>query len=159
MKRLLLAAAVVTLLAANSWAATSVKSSKSNSSFRLFPNPAMTTASTTFSNIAGAVVYTTPADEDFILTQFCADPTAPNGIRLDAANLGTIMQTVAGVSCYTFTPGLLLPHNSALTCSAPSASNFRVARATYFCTISGMQTTTNDATPSPTATPTPLPPS
>ena len=85
----------------------------------------------------GVVVYTVPAKGDFLLTQFCASPDASGGIRLDATGFGCIAQTVNGVSCYTFNPGVSIPQGSELTCTTSSSSDLS---SSYFCMITGMQT-------------------
>ncbi len=138
MKRLLLTAIISLLAATNSWGTTNYNSSKSNV-YLSFPDTTVTTASANVS-FAGGVVYTTPASGDFILTEFCADPSAYGGIRLQAANFGTIAQTVSGTNCYTFTPGMAIPQSTALTCE-PAATVFVSKTTTNYCTISGMQTT------------------
>jgi len=137
MKRLLLAAVISLLAATNSWGTTNYNSSKSNV-YLSVPDTTVTTASTNVS-FAGGVVYTTLATGDFILTQFCADPAATGGIRLQAGSFGTIAQTVSGTNCYTFTPGMAIPQSTALTC-VPATTVFVSKTSTYFCTISGMQT-------------------
>ena len=82
---------------------------------------------------------------DFMLTQFCASPDTPGGIRLDAAGFGGIAQT--GVtSCLTFSPGVSIPKNAALSCSiagtvtASAGTSSGVIVGNFFCTISGLQT-------------------
>lgn len=146
MKRLLLTVVTVLLVSTSSWGTTNYNSSKSNI-YRLFPDAMITTASINFSGGEGGVVYITPANGDFILTQFCAGPNAFGGVQLEAANFGTIAQTDNGVGCYTFTPGVSIPPNSALSCSTAS-----FYRTTYFCMISGIQTTPIAPTPTATAT-------
>ncbi len=136
MKHLVLAAAVISLLVTNSWATTNYNSSKSNI-YKEFPNATLTTASVNDSGPSDTqVVYTTPTKGDFLLTMFCASPEPNGGVRLDAAGLGGIAQTVLDTSCYTFTPGVSVPRDSAVTCSTASGAS----PGSYFCTISGMQT-------------------
>jgi hypothetical protein len=141
------------MLSANSWASSNLNLSRSNANiYREIPDAAVTTASV---NLAGTgeteLVYNTPAKGDFILTQLCASPDAPSGIRLDATGLGSIAQT-GGISCITFSPGVSIPKGSAVSCTTlapvlagtppPSASDATAAiAASYFCTISGLQTT------------------
>jgi hypothetical protein len=115
----LVVAVVGLLFVTNAWGVVNYHTSKSNS-YILFPDGLVTTATITFTAGAGEVVYTTPAEGDFVLTQFCADPDVTGGIRLTAANFGTIAQTTNGVGCYTFTPGVSIPENTALTCSTSS---------------------------------------
>lgn len=149
MKPLLVAATIGLLLASNSWGTTNYNSSKSNT-YIAFPNALITTATINFTAGAGGVVYTTPAEGDFVLTQFCADPNAAGGVRLTAANFGTIAQTVSGQGCYTFTPGVSIPASTALTCSTSSTT-----KGTHFCTISGLQSSGSIPTATETATPIP----
>ena len=145
MKRLLLAAAVVSLLATNSWGAIRLNSSRSNNC-REYPNAAVVTGTVDLPGgpAVSAVVYAVPAKGDFVLTQFCASPDANGGIRLDATGFGAIAQTVNGVSCYTFNPGVSIPRGSELTCttssSASSSAGSLVVTPGYFCMITGMQT-------------------
>jgi hypothetical protein len=135
----------VAMLATNSWGASNLNLSKSNIN-REFPNAALTTASVNLGPSESVIVYTIPERGDFILTQFCASPDATGGIRLDATGLGGIAQTGA-TSCFTFSPGVSIPKGSTLSCSTGSAAPAFAATtsalvvASYFCTISGMQTT------------------
>ena len=143
MNRLFLATAFVSLLVTNSWATSNLNLSKSNINRYLpYPNAALTTATANVPAGGTVQVYTTPVLGDFILTQFCASPDAIGGVRLNAVNFGDIAQTVNnGVSCFTFTPGVSIPKNSALTCSNGGTSVPNIATsvaASYFCTISGM---------------------
>jgi hypothetical protein len=143
MNRLFLATAFVSLLVTNSWATSNLNLSKSNINRYLpYPNAALTTATANVPAGGTVQVYTTPVLGDFILTQFCASPDAIGGVRLNAVNFGDIAQTVNnGVSCFTFTPGVSIPKNSALTCSNGGTSVPNIATssaANYFCTISGM---------------------
>jgi hypothetical protein len=145
-------AILVMALAVNSWASSNLNLSKSNVNiYREIPNAAVTTASVNLTGTGDTeTVYNTPAKGDFILTQFCASPDAPSGIRLDATGLGSIAQT-GGTSCFTFSPGVSIPKSSTLSCSslptvvAGTASSSvssapALIAATYFCTISGLQT-------------------
>jgi len=154
MKRLLVAAVISLFFVTSSWSTTNYNSSKSNV-YLSFPNAMITTASISFPGGVVDVVYTTPATGDFILTQFCAGPNWLGSVELDAA-YGTIAEAGNGMGCYTFTPGMSIPPNSALSCSA-AASAARGIQVTHFCTISGMQTTPSASTPVPTATATVIP--
>jgi hypothetical protein len=135
MKTVLLAAVMTGLLLTSSWAATTVNSSRSNSSERLQGKFVTATA-----QLSGAddtqTVYTTPTSGDFILTQICVSPSVTGGIRLDASGFGSIAHLgVAGHGCQTFSVGVLLPRGSPITCST-----FAEASAgSYFCAISGSQ--------------------
>jgi hypothetical protein len=70
MKRLLLTAVIGLSFVTSSWGTTNYNSSKSNI-YLSFPNAMITTASIDFPGGVVSVVYTTPANGDFILTQFC----------------------------------------------------------------------------------------
>jgi hypothetical protein len=135
----------IAMVTTDSWGTNNLNLSKSNAD-REFPNAAIATA---LVNLTGPgdtqVVYTTPAKGDFMLTQFCASPDAPGGIRLDAAGLGGIAQTGAS-SCFTFSPGVSIPEGAALSCSiagtvtASASTSSGAIVGNFFCTISGLQT-------------------
>ena len=135
MSRLVLvgaAAVLVVTMLSFAWAATNLNSSKSNI-YREFPGTVLVSASTPLSAPNDpAVVYTTSATADFVLTQFCAGPTI-NGIRLAATELGPIAQTTATTLCYTFQPGLIMPKSAPITCVATE-----FAGTSSFCTIAGL---------------------
>ncbi|WP_337288888.1 hypothetical protein [Candidatus Methylomirabilis sp.] len=82
-------------------------------------------------------VYTTPARSDFILTGLCVTPTVSGGVRLDVAGFGGIahLGTLGDNGCYTFSEGVLLPRDSAITCSTSAGAS----PGSYFCTISGFE--------------------
>ncbi len=138
---------LIALLATNASAANNLNLSKSNVN-REFPSASIATASVTLGASESAIVYTTPARGDFILTQFCASPDATGGIRLDAGKLGSIAQS-GTTSCITFTPGVSIPQNSTVSCTTnpsgaaavSSAAVTPALPASFFCSISGMQTT------------------
>lgn len=134
LKMMVAACLITSLQVASSWAATTVKGSKSNSDNRLSSN--LVTASTPLSGPSNTrTVYQTPASGDFTLTQFCVSPLASGGIRLNAGSLGTIAHLgVGGDSCQTFSPGIVLPPDTAVTCSTSSLAS----RGSYFCTIAGL---------------------
>ncbi len=147
----LVTAMFVAALATNSWGASNLNLSKSNIN-REFPNASVVTASVNLGASESVIVYTTPAKGDFVLTQFCASPDATDGVRLDATGLGSIAQTTATQSCFTFTPGVSIPKQSVVSCTtnsvaaasspiAAAASPAAPAAGSFFCTISGMQTT------------------
>ena len=138
----------VALLATNSWGTSNLNLSKSNVN-REFPNASIVTASVNLGASESAILYNTPDKGDFILTQFCASPDATGGIRLDATKLGSVAQS-GSTSCITFTPGVSIPHSSTVSCTtnaaaaaaaSPSSTNSAAAVASFFCSISGMQTT------------------
>ena len=127
---LIRAVALIALLAPPAWAATSVKSGKSNSSDRIIAK--LVTASTNVSAPSDTqTVYTTPATGDFILTQVCVG-AANGGIQVSAASLGTVALVAPG-TCERF-EGMIMPASSAITCSTGADA----AEGTYFCTISGL---------------------
>jgi hypothetical protein len=135
----------IAMVTTNAWGTSNLNLSKSNVN-REFPNASIATASV---NLTGPgdtqVIYTTPAKGDFMLTQFCASPDAPGGVRLDAAGFGGIAQT-GTTSCLTFSPGVSIPKGAALSCSiggtvtASASTSSAAIVASFFCTISGMQT-------------------
>jgi hypothetical protein len=131
------AAISVALLATNAWGTSNLNLSKSNiNRVRDFPNAAVITASLNLTGPSDTqVIFTTPAAGDFILTEFCASPSPDGGVLLSANGLGGIAQTGL-TSCFTFTPGLSIPKNSALSCSTFSGAS----AGSYFCMISGVQT-------------------
>ena len=135
MSRLVLvgaAAVLVVTMLSFAWAATNVNSSKSNI-YREFPGTVLVSASTSLSAPNDpAVVYTTSATADFVLTQFCASPVA-SGVRLTAAGLGPVAQTTATTLCYTFQPGLIMPKSALITCVATEFAGI-----SSFCTIAGL---------------------
>lgn len=136
MKTALLVGAITSLLVTNSWAATTVKGSKSNSDNR--QSGTRVTSTTSLSGPSDTqTVYTTQPTGDFILTGLCVTPTVSGGIRLDAVGFGGIahLGTLGDNGCYTFAQGVLLPHNSAITCSTLSGAS----PGNYFCTITGIE--------------------
>ena len=81
-------------------------------------------------------VYTTAATGDFIVTTFCSSVVA-GGVQLAAAGFAAVAQTGIGASCTTFTPGVSVPANTALTCTTGSGAS---PGTVYFCSLSGLQT-------------------
>lgn len=139
----LLALTFALLVAAEALGAIKLNSSKSNA-YREYPNASLTTASTQLGAGESAAVYNVPTRGDFILTQFCGSLDAPGGIRLDASGFGSLAQ-VGVMGCYTFTPGVSVPAGSTLSCNIGASAGTAAAAtlpvaASYFCTISGMQT-------------------
>ena len=82
------------------------------------------------------IVYTTAATGDFIATTFCSSVVA-GGVQLSAAGLGALAQTGIGGSCTTFSPGISVGPNTAISCSTGSGAS---PGTVYFCSISGLQT-------------------
>jgi hypothetical protein len=134
MKTALLAPAIILLLATNAWAATTVKSSKSNSQDRRFVrNVTSTTGLSGPSNTQ--TVYTTGSGT-FILTEVCVSPIVTGGVRLDAVGFGSLAHVgVLGDGCRSFANGILLPPNSTITCSTLAGAS----PGSYFCTIAGLE--------------------
>ena len=127
-------AGVLVMAVSIGWAATNLSSSRSNN-YRVFPSASFVSASAELSGPSETeTVMTTPATGDFILTQFCSSDVT-GGIRLAATGLGGIAHT-SGVTalCYTFTPCVFLPTNSAITCSTSSGAS----SGSYFCMIAGL---------------------
>ena len=134
MRALVLATVLTSVLVTSSWAATTVRGSKSNSDNRLRSN--LLSASVQLSVPAETkTVYRTPASGDFTLTHVCVSPTAAGGILLSADGLGAIAHPGGSESCASFDPGVLVPPNSNVMCSTSSSA----AAGTYFCMISGLQ--------------------
>ena len=136
MKSAILIGAIVILLAmTSSWAATTVKSSKSNTSDRRFGRNVTATTILSGPNHT-QTVYVTGAGT-FILTEACVSPTATGGIRLDVIGFGSIAHLgVPGDGCRSFVNGFLMPPNSTITCSTFGVASPGVS---YFCTIGGLE--------------------
>ena len=131
----LLVGVIASLLVTTSWAATSVKSGKSNSDNRTARQQVQVTSTTALSGPSDTqTVYTTPTTSDFILTGLCVSPIVTGGVRLDVVGFGSIAHVgTLDNGCQTFAQGVLLPRDSAITCSTlPGASP-----GNYFCTITG----------------------
>jgi hypothetical protein len=77
-------------------------------------------------------VYITPDTGEFLLTQLCVSPVN-GGIRLAASGFGPIAH-LGGAICTTFSPGVIVPKNSTVTCSTTGYAD----SGDYFCTISGL---------------------
>jgi hypothetical protein len=124
---------LLVLLATAAFAATTVRGSKSNSSFKIAG--LFVTSSATLSGPSDTQpVYTTPATGSVYLTQFCASDVA-GGVRLDVAGLGSIALAGTPLSCIPFDSKVLLPPNATVTCSTGSAA----PAGSYFCTVMGIE--------------------
>lgn len=121
------------------WAASNLNLSKSNIN-REFPRTAVVTASADISFEIAPILYTTPADADFLLTQVCVGP-ADGGVLVQAGGVSVVH--IASGQCQVFTPGLILPRDAPVTCTVYSAGVHS------FCTISGL---VGPAPRTPTAT-------
>lgn len=134
MRTLVIAMVLTGVLVTSSWAATTVKGSKSNSDNKLKSN--LVSASVSLSAPGETrTVYRTPASGDFTLTHVCVSPTAAGGILLGADGLGEIAHPGGAESCTSFDPGVLVPPSSNITCSTSASAT----AGSYFCTISGLQ--------------------
>jgi hypothetical protein len=93
-------------------------------------------ASVLVTSTGGTIVFTTPHDGHFILTQFCSNPSNPDNPRLLGSTFGNIATTDnnSGPTCYSFNPGFALPRNEVLTCYSTAPSKDTPA----FCSISGI---------------------
>lgn len=126
-------------MAAISFAASNLNLSKSNVNRVLPEESVLVSATVNISSNETQTIYTTPTSGDFILTTFCASAVQNGSMSLAAEGFGSIAQTTDNNLCYAFNPGLVMPRESAITCSSAvariaarlSASNL------YFCTISG----------------------
>jgi len=139
--------ALIALTATSAWATSNLNLSKSNIN-RLQRGGILVTASTEVRGETPIVVYTTPANADFVLTQICAGPVN-GGVILGSGWLFPPSQVrlafVGGGLCQAFAPGMPLPPSQPVTCAA--SFDFE---ATTFCTITGIL-----SPPLPTATPRP----
>ena len=135
MRRLLLAGAILSVFMAMvsvGWATINLNSSKSNI-YKEFQNTVLVTATVGLTGASQThTVHTTPAKGDFILTQLCVSPVN-GGIRLAAGGFGPIAHTGNDL-CYTFSPGMVMPQGSEMTCSTTSAAD----PGDYFCTIASL---------------------
>ena len=133
-------------IATISYAAINLNSSRSNVYRIINPNAMLVSISTDLSSQHGhetQTIYTTQATGDFVITNFCASPVF-GGMRLAAEGLGSIAQTTDNNLCYTFSPGIVIPHTSAITCSTTNTKTHDhdgavqpTFSAPHFCTISG----------------------
>lgn len=137
MKTIFSIIAITMLLVTSSWAATTVKGTKSNSDNRRRVISSVTSTTSLSGPSDTQTVYTTPATSNFILTGLCVTPTVSGGVRLDVAGFGGIahLGTLGDNGCYTFSEGVLLPRDSAITCSTSAGAS----PGNYFCTISGLE--------------------
>lgn len=141
MKTALLVGAIISLCVTSSLASIALNSSRSNI-YRIQIRGTAVTASTNISGAVAQTVYRTPAAGDFLLTQVCAG-LVDGGTLVQVGGVG-IAQVGSGL-CQTFTPGMILPPDSVVTCTTFAAD------ANSFCTITGI------LGPPPPPTPTPQP--
>ena len=122
------------MLAASAWA--NINTSESGLGGR--GNLTLGKVTTASVNLSGPsdtqTLYTTPAAHDFLLTQVCGSVGA-GGVRLAITGFGTIAET-GTEPCVTFSPGVIVPKNAAITCSTAAAAT---PGTSYFCTINGLQ--------------------
>lgn len=129
--RLAIACSILLSIAPPARATSNLNLSKSNIN-REFPKSQIVSGVTTLSGPSQSqVVYTTPSNADFILTQFCSSKVS-GGVRLSASGFGGVAQT-GNELCYSFAPGMSLPRASAISCATTAAAS----PGDYFCTISG----------------------
>lgn len=139
MKRAMSLGAISVLVATSVWATSNLNLSKSNIN-RTFPRSKFLTASADITGSQAVLVYQVPTDGDFVLTQVCVGPVA-GGVRIQAG--GTNIAHVASGTCQSFDPGVVLPPDSAVTCTTFATEE------NSFCMISGLLS----PGPRPTATP------
>jgi len=148
MKQSAVLVAAVLTLATGAWAASNLNLSKSNIN-RLQRLSTPVTASADISGDRPTLVYRTPDNADFVLTQVCVGPIN-GGVLLNFAWSEQTVRPLAfvqGGSCTTFAGlGLSLPPSRNLSCTP--AFDFE---AQTFCTITGLVGQTF-----PAATPTPI---
>ena len=126
------------LLASGAWATSNLNLSKSN--INRINRGNLVTASVDVVGQVSSLVYTTPTNADFVLTNVCAGPV--NGGTLVQVG-GVKLLQIAGNACQSFNPGMLLPPGASVSCTSFDAE------ATSFCTITGMQGLPFPATPTP----------
>ena len=157
MRRLLVVVGILFLVGTTTaivYAATNLNSSKSNI-YREVPDSKLTTETVNLTNAGETeTVVTAPATGNFLLTQACVS-AGTGGILIAATGFGPIAQLggqgssassgaqpadiqpvspSGGGACQTFTPGMLVPKSSAITCSTSSTA----VEGNYFCTISAL---------------------
>lgn len=147
MKQSAVLVAAILTLATGAGATSNLNLSKSNiNRLQRFSTPV--TASADVSGDAPTVVYRTPDNADFLLTQVCVGPIN-GGVLLSFAWSEQAVRSLAfvqGGSCTTFAGlGLALPPGRTLSCTP--AFDFE---ARTFCTITGL---VGQAFPAATATP------
>lgn len=138
MKTLSWSAALVVLLVASAWAASNLNLSKSN--INRLRGSRLVRASVDLHGQASYLVYSTPADADFVLTDVCVG-NAAGGVLVAIGGDGLVQ--LASGACQHFSPGMILPPDAPLTCTAfdPETNGF--------CTISGTLGLPFPATPTP----------
>lgn len=133
----LLVVALSVAWADDSRAASNLDLSKSNVN-RVLLRGKLLTASVDIEGESTRIVYKTPAEGDFVLTQVCVGRTEA-GVLLQVDG-STLVHLGSGV-CQSFTPGLVIAPDKEIFCSAAADT---------FCTITGLL---NEAPP--VATPRP----
>ncbi len=139
-KAILQVVAFLALSAAGAWATSNLNLSKSNIN-RQFPRAAVVTASSDINGARAQLVYTTPADSDFLLTQVCVGAAA-GGVLVQAGGASIVL--VPSGQCQTFSPGAILPPGQPVTCTTFAEE------ANTFCSITGLL---GPAARTPTVTP------
>lgn len=138
MKTLLRAGVVVLLLVTSVWGTSNLNLSKSN--INRLARGTLVSASVNVAGQASYLVYSTPADVDFVLTQVCVGNSS-GGILVQIGGVG-VVQVGSGL-CQTFAPGLILTRDAPLTCTSfdPETNSF--------CTIAGILGVSYPPTPTP----------
>ena len=138
MKTLSWSAALVVLLVASAWAGANLNLSKSN--INRLRGSRLVRASVDLHGQASYLVYSTPADADFVLTDVCVG-NAAGGVLVAIG--GDSLVQLASATCQHFSPGMILPPDAPLTCTAfdPETNGF--------CTIGGTLGLPFPATPTP----------
>jgi hypothetical protein len=133
--RIVLWGAVTVLLAAGTAWAAAVNASNSNIKNLISKTTAVTGSTSLTGPGDTQTVFTTPAVGETLVTQFCGS-TGAGGIRLDVAGLGGVAETGTGSSCVTFSPGVVVPANTAVTCTTSASAT---PGTVYFCSVNGLK--------------------
>lgn len=138
MRTLLRVAAAVACLTTAALAASNLNLSKSN--INRLGAGRLVSASVNIVGAVSALVYTTPADADAVLTQVCVG-NSPGGVLVQIDGVG--IAQVGRNTCQSFTSGVILARAASLTCTSSDAE------ASSFCSITAILGRPDPATPAP----------
>ena len=138
MKTLSWTVALMVLLVATAWAGANLNLSKSN--INRLRGSRLVRASVDLHGQASYIVYSTPADADFVLTDVCVG-NAAGGVLVTIGGVGLVQ--LASGACEHFSPGMILPPDAPVTCTASDPET------NGFCTISGTLGQPLPPTPTP----------
>lgn len=131
--------AILVLSTTSVWAGSNLNLSKSNIN-RMLGRGTFVTASVDVAGTAAYLLYSTPADTDFVLTQVCVG-TVNGGVLLQVG--GASLVQVGSGQCQSFSPGMVLPRDQAVTCTSFDAG------ASTFCSITGVLAPSFPPVPTP----------